>query len=98
VIGPAIPLIFVKNGKFFADPMPVIRTSPPAKLPNGPTTAKFDSTFRLPFTLGHDGRRDRPEHGKKAYYLADDGSFIKVDKQDEFALGFALVRAEVYFR
>lgn len=98
VIGPAIPLIFVRNGKFFADPVPVIRTSPPATLPTGRSTAEFDSTFRLPFTLGREGRRERQEHGRRAYYLADDGSLIRVDSRDEFALGFALVRAEVYFK
>lgn len=98
MMGPSIPLIFVKNGKFFPDPGPVIRTSPPAKLPTGGFTAKFESTFRLPFTLARDGTRARAEPGKKAFYLADDGSFIRLDRQNEFALGFALVRAEVFFK
>jgi hypothetical protein len=98
LMGPAVPLIYVRNGKFFPDAVPVVRTSPPAKLPKVGDTARFDSTFRLPFTLGQDGKREKVQRGQKAFYLADDGSLIKVDKQDEYALGFALLRAEVFFK
>ncbi len=97
--GPGVPLIYVTNGKFFPDPMgaPVIRTSPPSTLPSSGETATFNSTFRLPFKVAKDGAPAKPERGKNAYYRADDGSLIKVDKQDEFALGFPLLRAEVFF-
>lgn len=98
LVGPAIPLIYVRNGKFFPDAVPVIRTSPPVVRPLLGHTARFDSTFRLPFTVDEHGRRAKPQRGKQTYYLADDGSFIRVKTQDEFALGFALLRAEVYFK
>jgi hypothetical protein len=98
LVGPTIPLIYVREGKFFADTLPVIRTSPPTIAPNGPITATFESTFRLPFTLAAGDRRERPERGRRAFYLGDDGRFIRVDKEDECALGFPLVRAEVYFQ
>jgi len=101
MVGPTVPLIYVREGKFFADPTPIVRTSPPALLPSGPVTASFDSTFRLPFTLAgreSDGRRERPERGRRAFYMGDDGHFIRVDREDECALGFPLVRADVYFR
>jgi hypothetical protein len=97
LLGPALPLIYVINGKFFPDAVPTIRVSPPSPLPSSGDTASFGSTFRLPFRVGENGVPEKPERGKKAYYLADDGSLIKVDKQDEFALGFPLLRAEVFF-
>jgi hypothetical protein len=96
LLGPLLPLIYVTDGKFFPDTLPTIRTSP-ADLPAGTGSASFTSTFRLPFKVGKDGVPAKPERGKNAYYLADDGSLIKVDKQDEFALGFPLLRAEVFF-
>jgi hypothetical protein len=98
MVGPAIPLIYIREGKFFADAVPVVRTSPPTATPNGVVSATFDSTFRLPFTLASGDRRERPERGRRAFYLGDDGRFIRVDKEDECALGFPLMRAEVYFR
>jgi hypothetical protein len=97
VLGPSLPLIYVINGKFFPDASPTIRTSPPAKLPKG-SSSEFDSTFRLPFKVAKDGVLAKPERGQNAYYLGDDGSLIKVDQQDEFALGFPLLRAEVFFK
>jgi hypothetical protein len=97
LLGPALPLIYITGGKFFADRVPTIRTSPPRRLPSGSPTATFESTFRLPFKVTPEGKRETPERGKTAYYLDDDGSLIKVDKQDEFALGFPLLRGEVFF-
>lgn len=97
VLGPSLPLIYVINGKFFPDGPPTIRTSPPAVPPGGIPGAEFASTFRLPFKVGENGALAKPERGKNAYYLGDDGSLIKVDKQDEFAQGFPLLRAEVFF-
>jgi hypothetical protein len=104
VLGPMFPLIYVQNGKFWADGTPTVRTAPQFDaagnyvVPGGEPTARFNSTFRLPFNIGKTGARERPEIGRNAYYLADNGSLIKVDKQDEFALGFPLLRAEVVFQ
>ena len=82
VLGPALPLIYVINGKFFLDGSPTIRTSPHDGLPTGTASATFESTFRLPFKVAKDGALAKPERGKNAYYLADNGKLIKVDKQD----------------
>jgi hypothetical protein len=38
-----------------------------------------------------------PKRGKPAYYLADNGGLIQVDRQDEFSQGFPLLRGEVFF-
>jgi hypothetical protein len=103
VLGPMFPLIYVQNGKFYADADPTVRTEPhqfdatgrPVEPAGNPS--HFTSTFRLPFNVGKTGGHERPERGRNAYYLADNGSLIKVDKQDEFALGFPLLRAEVFF-
>jgi hypothetical protein len=95
LLGPALPLIYVTNGKFFADARPTVRTQP-GDPPMG-VPATFDATFRLPFKVTKMGRV-KPERGTNAYYLADNGSLIKVDRQDEFAMGFPLLRAEVFFR
>jgi hypothetical protein len=96
-LGPALPLLYVTEGKFFLDQQPTVRTTPPVDLPTGDPTATFDSTFRLPFKVGKQGP-EPAERGKNAFYLADDGSLVKVDKQDEVALGFPLLRAEVRFK
>jgi hypothetical protein len=98
VLGPLLPLIYVTNGKFFPDASPAIRTSPPSPLPSSGATAHFDSTFRLPFKVGKTGVPQTPERGQSAYYLGDDGSLIRVHRQNEFALGFPLLRAEVFFK
>ena len=95
--GPTLPLIYVTGAKFFPDATPTIRTSPPSPLPMTGSTANLHSTFRLPFQVAKNGAHVKPERGKNAFYLADDGSLIKVDKQNEFALGFALLRAEIFF-
>jgi hypothetical protein len=98
LLGPSVPLIYVTDGKFFADTFPVIRECLPSMLPTGKPTAKFGSTFRLPFIVDNNGKHETPQHGKNAFYLADDGSLIKVDRQEEFALDFPLLRAEVFFK
>jgi hypothetical protein len=103
-LGPMIPLIFVQDGKFWADPQPTIRTAPLVDaagnyvVPPTPPTSTFHGTFRLPFNVGKTGAKERAERGRNAYYLADDGGLIKVDKQDEFSQGFPLLRAEVFFQ
>ncbi len=98
LLGPALPLIYVINGKFFPDASPTIRTSEPSVLPSGTPSATFEATFRLPFKVGKNGVPAKTERGENAYYLGDDGSLIKADKQDEFAQGFPLLRAEVFFK
>ena len=103
ILGPIVPLIYVRNGKFWADSVATVRTAPQVDalgnyvVPADPPSATFTSTFRLPFNVGKSGGREGPERGRNAYYLADDGSLIKVDKQDEFTMGFPLLRAEVVF-
>jgi hypothetical protein len=97
LLGPAIPLIYVRNGQFFKDDVPTVRESKPSMLPSGTPAARFDSTFRLPFAVAN-GKHQRTERGKVAYYLGDDGSLIKVDNRDESALGFPLLRADVFFK
>ena len=94
--GPALYILHGTDGKFFPDAIPTIRTSPPSPLPTDGATANLTSTFRLPFQVAKNGAHVKPERGKNAFYLADDGSLIKVDKQTEFALGFALLRAEIF--
>jgi hypothetical protein len=69
-------------------------------LPSADATATFESTFRLPFNVVNVGETPTPvppEKGRNAFYLGDDGNLIKVDKEDEFALGFPLLRGEVFF-
>lgn len=78
--------------------MRTLRTSPPSPLPSSGATANFDSTFRLPFKVSKTGVPEKPERGQNAYYLGDDGSLIGVHRQNEFALGFPLLRAEVFFK
>ena len=97
LLGPALPLIYIVNGKFFPDAMPTVRTSPPDPPPLSGNTASFESTFRLPFAVTKDGTSAPAQHGKNAYYLGDDGSLIKVDKGDEYSQGFPLLRGEVFF-
>jgi hypothetical protein len=76
--------------------MRTLRTSPPSPLPSSGATANFDSTFRLPFKVGK--TRVPEKRGQNAYYLGDDGSLIGVHRQNEFALEFPLLRAEVFFK
>ena len=100
LLGPALPLIYVINGKFFPDTVPTVRTSPPTPVPSTGETATFESTFRLPFNVVKNGRRTAyapPLRGRSAYYLGDSGELIRVHPQDEFAKGFPLLRGEVFF-
>ena len=100
VLGPALPLIYIIDGKFFPDALPTVRTSPPSVLPSSGHTATFESTFRLPFNVVKQGRRTTmvaPQRGKPAYYLNDNGGLILVDRQNEFSQGFPLLRGEVFF-
>jgi hypothetical protein len=98
VLGTSFPLIFVE-GQFHADAGPTVRTQPGADVPELDSGGQpFHATFRLPFKVGKNGERQKPERGKNAYYLSDDGTkLIKVDKQNEFLFGFPLLRGEVFF-
>jgi hypothetical protein len=97
LLGPALPLIYIVNGKFFPDAVPTVRTSPPSPLPVIGATATFESTFRLPFAVAKNGKFAKAERGKPAYYLGDNGRLIRVDRESEYALGFPLLRGEVFF-
>jgi hypothetical protein len=55
----------------------------------------FCGTFRLPFSVGRDGRRDVPARWEKAYYLADDFTTLIPVQPSELSLGVATVRLEL---
>lgn len=108
VLGPAVPLIQLFGGKLAPDR--ILGLSPELfiqfvlQLPQGTPPAavglgqsNFTGVFRLPFVLGKDGKREKPEPLKDAFYLSDDGKLLKV-RRDEFALGFATVRLELTFQ
>jgi len=86
VLGPSVPLILVENGVF--TPTPFFGVSLKRSC--------FTGTFRLPFQVTSSGARTTPVRGGQAFYLADDGSLIKV-QSEEFAFGFPMLRAEVTF-
>lgn len=96
-LGPALFLIYITNGKFFPDQYATVRTSPPSVLPTVGATATFESTFRLPFNVTRSGKASAPQRGRAAFYLAADGSLIRLDRQNEFSQGFPLLRGEVFF-
>ena len=59
---------------------------------------KFEGTFRLPFNLDGNGRRNNEaKRGRQAYYLADDGQTVIPVQQSELSLGVPLVRLELSF-
>ena len=58
---------------------------------------KFEGTFRLPFNLDTNGRRNDVKRGRQAYYLADDGQTVIPVHQSELSLGVPLVRLELNF-
>jgi hypothetical protein len=60
-------------------------------------TLPFSGTFRLPFALDARGNATEIENeDKPAFYLADDGSLIRV-RHNERNLGLPTVRLEVHF-
>ncbi len=93
IIGPAVPLIYVV-GTFSPDDEVTLRQSPPDK-PPPPGPIQLQATFRLPFQISKKGR-PVPAQPDKAFYLDDDGSLIKVHR-NESALGVPVLRAEVTF-
>jgi hypothetical protein len=56
----------------------------------------FAATFRLPFSQRLDGRRERANGHRAAYYLSDDGKPFKV-RANERSLGSPTVRIDVSF-
>ena len=57
----------------------------------------FCGTFRLPFAVEWDGRRNNPRRGATAYYLADDGRTVFPAVADEKSLRMPTVRLELKF-
>jgi hypothetical protein len=85
-LGPSVPLILVQNGVFTPNPFFGVALKPSC----------FTGTFRLPFQVTSAGTPTKPVRGGQAFYLADDGSLIKV-QPEEFAFEFPMLRAEVTF-
>ena len=95
-MGPAVPL-FLMTGTF--TPQQLIGPAPEGGLalqPAGLDPSAFAATFRSPFRLTQAGNPDKPVRGHQAFYLADDGSLIRIEK-DEFSLGVPTLRGEVTF-
>jgi hypothetical protein len=57
----------------------------------------FCGTFRLPFQITADGKRDNPRRGVEAYYLADDGQTLITVQAPEKSIGMPTVRLELKF-
>jgi hypothetical protein len=57
----------------------------------------FSGTFRLPFNLDRQGKRQDPKRGQRAYYLSDDGRTPIAVQSSELSLGVPLVRLELNF-
>ncbi len=73
-----------------ADAGGVLRSVPPITLP-------FSGTFRLPFAIDRDGRLEKKDHRRGAFYLADDLSTLIRIRPHERSIGFHAVRLEVRF-
>lgn len=58
----------------------------------------FSGTFRLPFAVAKDGKREEPKRGKAAYYLADDRATLIPIQNAETSLGMPTVRLEIRFQ
>jgi len=68
----------------------LVPLSPPVVLP-------FSGTFRLPFGIGDHHEWERSDHGRPAFYLADNlRTRIRI-RSNELSIGFATVRLEVTF-
>ena len=95
------PEYVVMNGSFRGDmdlsmrPLgKVVGTFTPT---GGAEAVKFCGTFRLPFSIGRNGKREMPRRNAPAFYLADNGkSLIPVHKA-ELSLGMPTVRLELNF-
>jgi hypothetical protein len=61
------------------------------------TPAPFCGTFRLPFMINAEGKRDNPRRGYEAYYLADDHASLITVQAAEKSIGMPTVRLELKF-
>src|SRR2546425_1249829 len=59
------------------------------------TPVPFCGTFRLPFQVAADGKRQNPLRGQAAYYLHDDGATLIPVQAAEKSIGMPTVRLEV---
>lgn len=104
VLGPVAPFILLTNGQFRPDPAPMLpdlaggtsSLGVPASACEPPVCFVFTAKFRLPFALGRDGELESPAPGKRLFYLADDGSLIRIKRQELFA-NLPVPRAEIRF-
>jgi hypothetical protein len=95
------PEYVVMNGKFSGDmdlsirPLGrVVGTFSPA---GSAEAVAFCGTFRLPFGLAKNGKRENPHRGVAAYYLADDGVTVFPVQKAEMSLDMPTVRLELRF-
>lgn len=63
----------------------------------GAEAVKFCGTFRLPFAVARNGKRELPRRHADAYYLADNGTSLIPVQKAEFSLGMPAVRLELNF-
>ena len=63
----------------------------------GSSPVPFCGTFRLPFQVAADGKRQNPLRGQVAYYLHDDGVTLIPVQAAEKAIGMPTVRLELRF-
>jgi hypothetical protein len=63
----------------------------------GSAPVPFCGTFRLPFEMSLDGKRQNPHRGNAHYYLADDGATLIPVQAAEKSIGMPTVRLELKF-
>ncbi len=95
------PEYVVMNGRFAGNMDLSIRPLGKVKgtfTPSGSDSGvPFCGTFRLPFQVNADGKRDNPQRGTGAYYLADDGASLVTVQAPEKSIGMPTVRLELKF-
>jgi hypothetical protein len=95
------PEYVVINGGFSGDMdlsiRPLGRVSGTFIAAGSSTAVPFCGTFRLPFMINADGRRDNPRRGYDAYYLADDQASLISVQAAEKSIGMPTVRLELKF-
>ena len=63
----------------------------------GSAPVPFCGTFRLPFQMAQDGKRENPRRGSASYYLHDDGATLIPVQAAEKSIGMPTVRLELKF-
>jgi hypothetical protein len=106
------PEFVVMTGAFGGDAdlsLPFAGVAPIGFIPSGkgcigypcdPATAPaftFTGMFRLPFAVGPQGVRAKPQRYKTAYYLLDDFKTLAAVEERECSLGWPTVRLEIKF-